>query len=134
MNRYKESLRQYFSVQAKGCSQEAEADPRGNVRAVTYHGSWAYGDLERGCSCCSAIALLFFLLMLEPDELTAFLAADEKAVPGAGSAGGRIGPFFAAFLYLKIWGDSEYGWSQTCAIGRQQRGISLVDVEKCGKS
>ena len=124
MNGYKESLRQYFSVQAKALRKKRKLtqEEMSEQLHITVR---AYGDLERGCSCCSAIALLFFLLMLEPDE---------QAVPGAGSAGGRIGPFFAAFLYLKIWGDSEYGWSQTCAIGRQQRGISLVDVEKCGKS
>ena len=103
MNGYKESLRQYFSVQAKALRKKRKLtqEEMSEQLHITVR---AYGDLERGCSCCSAIALLFFLLMLEPDELTAFLAQMKKAVPGAGSAGGRIGPFFAAFLYLKIWG------------------------------
>ena len=68
MNGYKESLRQYFSVQAKALRKKRQLH-------ITVR---AYGDLERGCSCCSAIALLFFLLMLEPDELTAFLAQMKK--------------------------------------------------------
>ena len=33
----------------------------------------AYSDLERGRCCCSAVALIFFLLMLESDEVTDFL-------------------------------------------------------------
>ena len=80
MNGYKESLRQYFSVQAKALRKKRKLtqEEMSEQLHITVR---AYGDLERGCSCCS-----------------------------------------------------EYGWSQTCAIGRQQRGISLVDVEKCGKS
>ena len=40
--------------------------------------SRAYGDLERGKYCFSAIALLFFLLMLSDDELKAFLESFRK--------------------------------------------------------
>ena len=42
--------------------------------------SRAYGDLERGKYCFSAIALLFFLLMLSVDELNAFLEGFRKQV------------------------------------------------------
>ena len=40
--------------------------------------SRAYGDLERGKYCFSAIVLLFFLLMLSDDELKAFLEGFRK--------------------------------------------------------
>ena len=77
MNRYKESRRQYFSVQAKALRKKRKLtqEEMSEQLHITVR---AYGDLERGCSCCSAIALLFFLLMLEPDELTAFLAQMKK--------------------------------------------------------
>ena len=42
--------------------------------------SRAYGDLERGKYCFSAIALLFLLLMLSDDELNAFLEGFRKRV------------------------------------------------------
>ena len=42
--------------------------------------SRAYGDLERGKYCFSAIALLFLLLMLSDDELKAFLEGFRKRV------------------------------------------------------
>ena len=42
--------------------------------------SRAYGDLERGKYCFSAIALLFLLLMLSEDELKAFLEGFRKRV------------------------------------------------------
>lgn len=42
--------------------------------------SRAYSDLERGCSCCSATALLFFLLMLETDELKEFFSQIRKQI------------------------------------------------------
>ena len=73
MNRYKESLRQYFSVQAKALRKKRKLtqEEMSEQLHITVR---AYGDLERGCSCCSAIALLF----LEPDELTAFLAQMKK--------------------------------------------------------
>lgn len=42
--------------------------------------SRAYGDLERGKYCFSAIALLFLLLMLSDDELKVFLEGFRKRV------------------------------------------------------
>lgn len=77
MNGYKESLRQYFSVQVKALRKKRKLtqEEMSEQLHITVR---AYGDLERGCSCCSAIALLFFLLMLEPDELAAFLAQMKK--------------------------------------------------------
>ena len=42
--------------------------------------SRAYGDLERGKYCFSAIALLFLLLMLNDDELKVFLERFRKRV------------------------------------------------------
>lgn len=42
--------------------------------------SRAYGDLERGKYCFSTIALLFLLLMLNDDELKAFLERFRKRV------------------------------------------------------
>lgn len=76
MSGYKESLRQYFSAQAKALRKKRKLtqEEMSEQLHITVR---AYGDLERGCS-CSAIALLFFLLMLEPDELTAFLAQMKK--------------------------------------------------------
>ena len=66
MNGYKESLRQYFSVQVKALRKKRKLtqEEMSEQLHITVR---AYGDLERGCSCCSAIALLFFLLMLEPN-------------------------------------------------------------------
>ena len=40
----------------------------------------AYSDLERGRSCCSATVLLCFLLILESDELSAFLGQMRKQI------------------------------------------------------
>lgn len=42
--------------------------------------SRAYGDLERGKYCFSAIALLFLLLMLSEEEVKSFLAEFRKRV------------------------------------------------------
>ena len=42
--------------------------------------SRAYGDLERGKYCLSAIALLFFLLMLSDDERKTLLEGFRKRV------------------------------------------------------
>lgn len=99
MNGYKESLRQYFSVQAKALRKKRKLtqEEMSEQLHITVR---AYGDLERGCSCCSAIALLFFLLMLEPDELAAFLAQMKRIRISRRSHR----PLFAVFLYLKIWG------------------------------
>ena len=70
MSSYKSLLRNLFSAQikefrnAKKLTQE-EMSERLHITSRAYS--------ERGCSCCSAIALLFFLLMLESDELNDFL-------------------------------------------------------------
>ena len=42
--------------------------------------SRAYGDLERGKYCFSAITLLFLMLMLSDDEWKAFLEGFRKRV------------------------------------------------------
>lgn len=42
--------------------------------------SRAYGDLERGKYCFSAISLLFFLLMLSDEELATFFESFRKRV------------------------------------------------------
>lgn len=42
--------------------------------------SRAYGDLERGKHCFSAIALLFLLLMLNDEELKGFLEGFRKLI------------------------------------------------------
>lgn len=42
--------------------------------------SRAYGDLERGKYCFSAIALLFLLLMLSEEEVKSFLGEFRKRV------------------------------------------------------
>ena len=77
MNGYKESLRQYFSVQVKALRKKRKLtqEEMSEQLHITVR---AYSDLERGCRGCSAIARLFFLLMLEPDELAAFLAQMKK--------------------------------------------------------
>ena len=71
MNDYKLLLREQFSAQIKASR---------NVRKLTQEemAEKLHSDLERGRSCCSAIALLFFLLMLETDELKGFLAQMRK--------------------------------------------------------
>ena len=52
MNGYKESLRQYFSVQAKALRKKRKLtqEEMSEQLHITVR---AYGDLERGCSCCS---------------------------------------------------------------------------------
>lgn len=77
MSGYKQTLRQYFSAQAKAFRKKRKLtqEEMSERLHITVR---AYSDLERGCSCCSAIALLFFLLMLEPDELAAFLTQIKK--------------------------------------------------------
>ena len=72
MNIYKSLLQKQFSLQVKALRQnrgltQEEMSERLHIT------SRAYSDLERGCSCCSALVLLFFLLMLKSDELEAFL-------------------------------------------------------------
>ena len=72
MNGYKSLLRNWFSAQIKAFRKvrkltQEEMSERLHITAR------AYSDLERGRSCCSAVALIFFLLMLEPSEVNDFL-------------------------------------------------------------
>ena len=79
MNVYKSLLQKQFPRQVKalrqtrGLTQEEMAE-RLHIT------SRAYSDLERGCSCCSALVLLFFLLMLKSDELEEFLNRLRKQI------------------------------------------------------
>lgn len=72
MTTYKLLLREFFSESAeavrskKGMTQEEMAE----CLRIT---SRAYGDLERGKYSFSATALIFFLLMMEPDEVVELL-------------------------------------------------------------
>lgn len=72
MSSYKSLLRNLFSAQIKEF-RNAKKLTQEEMSERLHITSRAYSDLERGCSCCSAIALLFFLLMLESDELSDFL-------------------------------------------------------------
>ena len=79
MNGYKSLLQKQFSLQVKALRQnrgltQEEMSERLHIT------SRAYSDLERGCSCCSALALLFFLLMLKSDELEDFLNRLRKQI------------------------------------------------------
>ena len=79
MNVYKSLLQKQFSLQVKALRQnrgltQEEMSERLHIT------SRAYSDLERGCSCCSALALLFFLLMLKSDELEEFLNRLRKQI------------------------------------------------------
>lgn len=116
MNGYKESLRQYFSVQAKALRKKRKLtqEEMSEQLHITVR---AYGDLERGCSCCSAIALLFFLLMLEPDELTAFLAQMKKQ-------------FRDQDQQEVVWGDGIF---EKCGIRRDEGGDGGKTLEIRGK-
>ncbi|MFR7894746.1 MAG: hypothetical protein ACLU38_12435 [Dysosmobacter sp.] len=77
MNRYKESLRQYFSAQAKALRKKRKLTQEEMSGAVTYHGSglWRFRARLQLLFCNR---LLFFLLMLEPDELAARFAQMKK--------------------------------------------------------
>ena len=68
MSKYKLLLRDYFSIQIKVLRRKRDLTQE-EMAEHLHITSRAYSDLERGCSCCSATALLFFLLMLETDEL-----------------------------------------------------------------
>ena len=79
MSKYKLLLRDYFSIQIKVLRRKRDLTQE--VMAEHLHiTSRAYSDLERGCSCCSATALLFFLLMLETDELKEFFSQIRKQI------------------------------------------------------
>ena len=62
MNGYKESLRQYFSVQAKALRKKRKLtqEEMSEQLHITVR---AYGDLERGCSCCSMFIFRVFYLL-----------------------------------------------------------------------
>ena len=79
MSGYKLLLQKQFSLQVKEVRQKRNLtqEEMSEHLHITSH---AYSDLERGCSCCSALALLFFLLMLRSDELEAFLNGLRKQI------------------------------------------------------
>lgn len=79
MTAYKQLVRAFFSEAAvvvrrrKGMTQEEMAEKmRISCRA--------YGDLERGKYSFSAIALIFFLLMMDGSEIIELLEAFRKKV------------------------------------------------------
>lgn len=79
MNLYKmlvrEFLAEYVDTLRKGRNLTQE-----KMAEYLHITSRAYGDLERGKYCFSAIALLFLLLMLKDDELREFLDGFRKRV------------------------------------------------------
>ena len=77
MSGYKVLLQKQFSLQVKALRHKRNLTQE-EMSERLHITSRAYSDLERGCSCCSALALLFFLLMLETDELKGFLAQMRK--------------------------------------------------------
>ena len=79
MNGYKSLLQKQFSLQVKALRQKRDLTQE-EMSERLHITSRAYSDLERGCSCCSALALLFFLLMLKSDELETFLNRLRKQI------------------------------------------------------
>ena len=79
MNGYKSLLQKQFSLQVKALRQKRNLTQE-EMSERLHITSRAYSDLERGCSCCSALALLFFLLMLKSDELETFLNRIRKQI------------------------------------------------------
>ena len=79
MSKYKLLLRDYFSIQIKVLRRKRDLTQE-EMAEHLHITSRAYSDLERGCSCCSATALLFFLLMLETDELKEFFSQIRKQI------------------------------------------------------
>ena len=79
MNGYKSLLQKQFSLQVKALRQKRNLTQE-EMSERLHITSRAYSDLERGCSCCSALALLFFLLMLRSDELKTFLNRLRKQI------------------------------------------------------
>ena len=79
MTRYKRFVREFLSEytdtlrKLRGLTQEEMAE---RLRIT----SRAYGDLERGKYCFSAIALLFLLLMLSDGERKRFLENFHKRI------------------------------------------------------
>ena len=79
MSGYKLLLQKQFSRQVKALRQERNLTQE-EMSEQLHITSRAYSDLERGRSCCSALALLFFLLMLKSDELEEFLNRLRKQI------------------------------------------------------
>ena len=79
MSGYKVLLQKQFSLQVKALRYNRNLTQE-EMSERLHITSRAYSDLERGCSCCSALALLFFLLMLKSDELEDFLNRLRKQI------------------------------------------------------
>lgn len=79
MSGYKVLLQKQFSLQVKALRHKWNLTQE-EMSERLHITSRAYSDLERGCSCCSALALLFFLLMLKSDELEDFLNRLRKQI------------------------------------------------------
>lgn len=79
MSGYKVLLQKQFSLQVKALRYKRNLTQE-EMSERLHITSRAYSDLERGCSCCSALALLFFLLMLKSDELEDFLNRLRKQI------------------------------------------------------
>ena len=77
MKLYKMLVREFLAgyTEAFRKTQGLTQDKMAEALHIT---SRAYGDLERGKYCFSAIALLFLLLMLSDDELKALLEGFRK--------------------------------------------------------
>ena len=79
MSGYKVLLQKQFSLQVKAPRHKRNLTQE-EMSERLHITSRAYSDLERGCSCCSALVLLFFLLMLKSDELEEFLNRLRKQI------------------------------------------------------
>ena len=79
MSGYKVLLQKQFSLQVKALRHNRNLTQE-EMSEHLHITSRAYSDLERGCSCSSALALLFFLLMLKSDELEDFLNRLRKQI------------------------------------------------------
>ena len=79
MSGYKVLLQKQLSLQVKALRHKRNLTQE-EMSERLHITSRAYSDLERGCSCCSALALLFFLLMLKSDELEDFLNRLRKQI------------------------------------------------------
>lgn len=67
MKRYRELLREYLSDYAFGMRLQLELsqETMAEQLRISYR---AYGDLERGKFCFSALALMFLLLLMDEEE------------------------------------------------------------------
>lgn len=77
MKRYKDIAREFLSKYTDTLRKRRQLtqDEMAEQLRIT---SRAYGDLERGKYCFSAVALLFLLLMLQPDEVSELLEGFRK--------------------------------------------------------